>query len=237
MAGPSLSSSDQLLPSPTLSASTSSYDLVSDCSLSSTLSQSFHLVSEDSGDEIVWSISDLSISSEDDYVAHSPTQVATGISSPIVLPDTPVTAPGRSLESAPVNSTTTRSSQRKTRRVQSAPSHSSASPAVSGKQKHGKKKNVQTRPPTQAYPSPAPSPQTAKTQKPTAAPATPSPKVPHKALNGDTFGLGARSIVDDYSDKQSIISYDDGSVGLPTVYEEASTFISSYVLFNYFLSS
>ena len=232
MAGPS---SDQLLPSPTLSASTSSYDLVSDCSLSSTASQSFHLVSEDSGDEIVWSISDLSISSDDNYVAHSPTQAS---SSPIVeglQPNAPVTAPGRSLETA-LNSPVIRPSQRETRKVKSAPSHSPGSPAVSGKQEH-KKKNVQTRPPTQAYPSPAPSPQTTKVQKPTGAPATPTPKVPHKALNEDAFGLGARSIVDDYSDKQSIISYDDESVGLPTVYEEASTFISSYVLFDYFLSS
>jgi hypothetical protein len=121
--------------------------------------------------------------------------------------------------------------------VKSVSSHSPVSPAVSGKQKHGKKKSVQARPPTQAYPSPAPSPQTAKAQKPVAAPATPSPRVPPKSLNEDTSGLGARSIVDDFSDQHSIISYDHESVGLPTLYEEASTFISSYVLFNHFLSS
>lgn len=232
MAGPSLSSSDQLLLSPSLSASTSSYDLVSNCSRSSGASQSFHLVSEeDSGDEIVWSISDLSISSDDDYVAPSPTQ-ATGTSGPVGGGE-------GSLESqmTALSSTAVRPPRRETMNVKSVPSHSPASPKVSGKQKHGKKNNVQTRPPTEVYPSPAPSPQTAKAQKPAAAPATPSPRVPPKALEEDTLGLGARSIVDDYSDKQSIISYDDESVGLPTLYEEASTFISSYVLFNYFLLS
>jgi len=243
MAGPSLSSSDQLfLLSPSLSASTSSYDLVSNCSRSSTASQSFHLVSEeDSGDEIVWSISDLSISSDDDYVAPSPTQ-ATGIPSPVggegLEPNTPVTAPGRSLESqmTALSSTAIRPPRRETVKVKSVPIRSPASPKASGKQKHGKKNNGQARPPTEVYPSP---PQTAKAQKSAAAaPATPSPRVPPKALDEDTSGLGARSIVDDYSDKQSIISYEDNeSVGLPTLYEEASTFISSYVLFDYFLSS
>lgn len=235
MAGPSLSPSNQLLPSPSLSAS--SYDLVSTYSRSSTASQSFQLVSEDSDDEIVWSISDLSISSDDDYVAHSPAQVATSLSSPVVVgeglePITPMTA---SLESqmTSLSSTAIRPSRRETMEVKSVPSHSPASPTVSGKQKHGKKKNVQTRSPTQAYPSPAPSPQTAKAKKPaTAALATPSPRVPPGALDADTLGLGARSIVDDYSDKQSIVSCDDESdVGVPTLYEEASTFISSYVLF------
>jgi hypothetical protein len=242
MAGPSLSSSDQLLLSPSLSASTSSYDLVSNCSRSSTASQSFHLVSEeDSGDEIVWSISDLSIS-DDDYVAPSPTQ-ATGISGPAgggegLEPNTPMMAPGRSLASqmTTLSSTAILPPRRETTKVKSVPSHSPVSPKVSGKPKHGKKNNVQTRPPTEAYPSPAPSPQTAKAQKPAAAPATLSARVPPKALDEDTSGLGTRSIVDDYSDKQSIISYDDESVGLPTLYEEASTFISSYVLFNCFLS-
>lgn len=47
-------------------------------------------------------------------------------------------------------------------------------------------------------------------------------------------GLGLRPIVDDYSDRQSVMSYDydeASSVGgaTPTLYEEASTFISSYV--------
>lgn len=235
MAGPSLSPSAQLLPSPTLSASTSSYDIVSNCSRSST---AFQLVSEDSEDEIVWSISDLSITSDDDYVVpRLPVQVASGLPSPVVggedsQPSTSVTAPGRSLETqmTALNSTAIRSQRTKTMKVKYVPSHSPVSPAVSGKQKRGKKKPVQARPPSQAYPSPAPSPQTAKGQKPVAATsASPSPKVPPEALNEDTPRFGSRSIVDDYSDKQSIISYDDEFVGLPTLYEEASTYISSFL--------
>lgn len=43
-------------------------------------------------------------------------------------------------------------------------------------------------------------------------------------------GLGARPIVDDFSDRQSIVSYDNESVlslDSPSLYEEASNFISS----------
>ncbi|KAH9483976.1 hypothetical protein JR316_0003454 [Psilocybe cubensis] len=41
-------------------------------------------------------------------------------------------------------------------------------------------------------------------------------------------GLGARSIVDDYSDRLSVVSYDESDPS-PTLYEEASTFISSFL--------
>lgn len=44
-------------------------------------------------------------------------------------------------------------------------------------------------------------------------------------------GLGARPIVDDFSDRQSVVSYDKESVYSPTLYEEAASFISSCVTF------
>jgi hypothetical protein len=135
-------------------------------------------------------------------------------------------------------------------KAKGVPSHSPASPAISGKSKKGKKKKkkkntqarvaskVYTRPPSKGYPLTAPSPQTAKKGKSTAAPgssAAPETGVHHEDLHEDS-GLGDRPIVDDCSDRQSIISYgDEESVESPTLYEEASTFISSYgPVLNYF---
>ena len=52
-------------------------------------------------------------------------------------------------------------------------------------------------------------------------------------------GLGLRPIVDDFSDRQSVVSCDNESVYSPTLYEEAASFISSCVAFpsDYFISA
>jgi len=268
MAGPASLSSPAQLRSLTLSlASSSMYGIVSGRSRSSTASQSFHLVSDDSDDEIVWSGSGVSVSPnssecentgplDEDYVVlsrpRSSTQTATGLSTPIegesLQPNIPVLSPtGSSLESqmtALSLSVAQLSRKEKTEatKVKIAPSHSTASSAIS--EKKGKKKKtkklqariaskVYIRPPTQAYLSPALSTQTGKTRKASSVAPVPStapePRVTHEALDEDASGLGARPIVDDFSDRQSIISYGDKEfVESPTLYEEASTFISSY---------
>ncbi|KAF9533460.1 hypothetical protein CPB83DRAFT_866938 [Crepidotus variabilis] len=72
---------------------------------------------------------------------------------------------------------------------------------------------------TAAYPSPAPSPKKEKIKSP--------PNSPSKAVVKAT-GLGSRPIVDDISDRQSVVSEQDSTVS-PTLYEEASTFISRFL--------
>jgi hypothetical protein len=238
----------QLLPSPTASAT---HYMVSNSSRSSTTSQSFDLVSDDSDDEIVWSVSVGSTSPnsskcedtkfEDDYVVlsrpRSPSQAVTGLCTPVEGKSLePNIMSARSLESQMTDlslnvAQRTRKEKSRAMKVKVVQGHSVA-PAISRKGK--KKQNAQSRPsngcpPTQAYPSPSPSPQTEKNRKfklpvAPASSADPEMRVPNDASK--EAGLGARPIVDDYSDRQSIISYDE-SVESPTLYEEASTFISS----------
>lgn len=247
MAGPASLSSPAQLRSPTLSlASNSTHGIVSGRSRSSTASQSFHLVSDDSDDEIVWSGSGVSMSPnssecddtrplDEDYVVlsrpRSSTQPATGLSTPVegesLQPNIPVFAPtGGPLESqmTSLSLTVAQPSQKEeteAARVKVAPTHSTASQAISGKQRKGKKKSIQARL----------APKIRKTRKAsiTASSAASEPRVTHEGLI-EVSGLGARPIVDDCSDRQSIISYGDKEFAeTPTLYEEASTFISSFL--------
>ena len=81
--------------------------------------------------------------------------------------------------------------------------------------------------PVQAYPSPAPSPATAITKKtPSKSKSPSSGKTKRIGERPTALGLGSRPIVDDISDRLSVISQDNESVGTPTLYDEASTFIS-----------
>ena len=81
--------------------------------------------------------------------------------------------------------------------------------------------------PVQAYPSPAPSPATANTKKSRSEPKSPSSgKTKRIGERPAATGLGSRPIVDDISDRLSVISQDNESAETPTLYDEASTFIS-----------
>ena len=82
-------------------------------------------------------------------------------------------------------------------------------------------------PPVQAYPSPASSPATANTKKSRSKAKSPSSgKTKRIGERPAATGLGSRPIVDDVSDILSVISQDNESVETPTLYDEASTFIS-----------
>ncbi|KAF8968392.1 hypothetical protein BDZ97DRAFT_1916228 [Flammula alnicola] len=234
-----------------LSVSTSSsYDLVSNRSRStSTASQPLQSNPDDSDDEIVWSVSEDSPSpassrnsdeaaSDDDFVVlsrpRSPAPPLTGISTPIddgsVDVHIPVTS--KSLEDrmngldlgARRSGKPTKKKVKKVKEMQKL----AQSPTISVKQQKKKKKNA-TSPRTarNAYPSPAPSPKDPKTK--IFIPSSSSFRLSEEISIIRYTGLGARPIVDDVSDRQSVISYDNESVGSPTLYEEASTFISSFL--------
>ncbi|KDR81765.1 hypothetical protein GALMADRAFT_207176 [Galerina marginata CBS 339.88] len=239
----------QLINSPTVS-----YDMVSDHSGSSSMSQSLRLVDDDdSDDEIVWSVSEGSLSpsssesdesapSDEDYVVlsrpRSPTALVTGLSTPIDDETfglhTPVTASISLVEAMNSLSLTSsgpspKKSKKKAKKVKAA----KQAPTTPSKQQKPKtkKKAVAVRSAGNVYPSPAPSPKAAKRK--------PAPVHPIQEKGGNDWfeemsvmkftGLGERPIVDDYSDRQSIISYETESVASPTLYEEASVFISSFL--------
>ncbi|KAF8162930.1 hypothetical protein B0H34DRAFT_693471 [Crassisporium funariophilum] len=245
---PNTPTTAHLLTSPTLSTtSTSSYGVLSSRSRSST----FQVVSADSDDEIVWTVSEGSSSSEfeedapsddsDDFVVlsrpRSPAPIRTGLSTPIEQSfdaRTPVTL-SKALET----------------QMSGLSLHTDARPSnykKKGKKSSNiKKKSASTTTPTKsrktkgtpqsagnAYPSPAASPQRPAAGK--SAPAPPPSSAPDALAVAKVekyiqfTGLGARPIVDDISERQSECSGDNESlVGAPTLYEEASTFISSFL--------
>lgn len=104
----------------------------------------------------------------------------------------------------------------------------------SGRKKQGgKAKKVKSKAvdnsaaPDQPYPSPAPSPATVNTRKTSSKPKAPiSGKAKCTGKSVALVGLGSRPIVDDISDRLSVVSQDKESVGTSTLYDEASTFIS-----------
>lgn len=234
--------------SPALSAtSLSSYDLVSNRSLSdSIVSQPLHLTADDSDDEIVWSLTSDSVassadsttnhdvaSSDDEFVVlshpNSPMISQAGLSTPDEEEGyeryTPIVSTSLEEEMNALSLSTKKAIKKKARMAKDAVK-SGPSPTGSNKERKKKKNkaaaNATIQPASSAYPSPAPSPKAGK-KKRSVAPTSP---VAETSLVAYT-GLGSRAIVDDLSDRQSVISWEDESVHSPTLYEEASSFISS----------
>lgn len=237
--------------SPTISEmSISSFDMVS----SVELSQSFQKV-YDSDDEIVWSVSGGSALSGsnlsgpvDDFVIlsrpHSSLAVPdrTGLSTPVEDEVLNVISTPGAMTSSLVLDMQKLSISEKSRKIAKEVKNTSTPPATPKKQK----KRGQT---AKSYPSPAPSPvkgtslvsvpqvqptasihvapsskankkKLKKKQKATAAAATSPPT---------SAGLGSHPTVDDISDRQSPSGGDDSAAEPPTEWQEAATFISSYV--------
>ncbi|KAF8911084.1 hypothetical protein CPB84DRAFT_1763318 [Gymnopilus junonius] len=253
---PAVPSEPQAIQSPSLSTATSTSSYAMPSNLSPTNSSgSLRFTEGDSDDEIVWSVSEGSLSpgpsesdnasaSGDDYVVLSwPGSVSaavgavnSGISTPsdeeTLDAQTAATA-SLALEKATkgLSLATPESSPEKAKKEVKGEKvfqqHATAS-IKQRKRKAKKNKSIPTRPPTEAYPSPAPSPKTSKASQ-ALLPVNGTRDWFEEMSLVKLIGLGARPIVDDYSDRQSIISCDNESVG-PTLYEEASTFISRFLL-------
>ncbi|PPQ76624.1 hypothetical protein CVT26_012731 [Gymnopilus dilepis] len=116
---------------------------------------------------------------------------------------------------------------KKEKAVQQPEAVSSAGEDKKRKRKAKKKKKA-ARAAADAYPSPAPSPKALKTAQ-ALVPASGTHNWFEEMSLGKFVGLGSRPIVDDYSDRQSVISFDSESVSSPTLYEEASLFISRFL--------
>ncbi|KJA20257.1 hypothetical protein HYPSUDRAFT_68665 [Hypholoma sublateritium FD-334 SS-4] len=215
------------LTSPTLSSSFSEYDLVSNRSRSGSMVSEQLLPSnlDDSDDEIVWDISAESSASDSEFVllSHRTSAVPsqTGRSTPNAgaqSPHTPIAA--RSLEEQMEALTLVAKGTPEQDKKASAQPGAGMSPMAKQKRKKGKKSAVPAGPTASGSVSTSPAP-TSKSLK----------KAKHGKANAVVkyTGLGARPIVDDFSDQQSIVSYDNESVYSPTLYEEAASFISSFL--------
>jgi len=201
-----------------------------------------HQFSEDSDDEIVWSLSDgegvqspslasLSGSTRDEYVILSrprtPEDQIRSVRGPQT--HTPVTASDTKSLTARMGamniskeSTTPKTKKKKKKvkpPVQNGDNTPSGTPSKRQKRKKPKTKAAASNNP---YPSPASSPKIEKTRK--AAPSSRTAKAKADGGRNATTGLGTRPVVDDVSDRLSVVSHD--SAWAPTLYEEASTFIS-----------
>ncbi|PPQ81226.1 hypothetical protein CVT25_015750 [Psilocybe cyanescens] len=206
------------------------------------MARSLNLVEDDSDDEIIWGVSEESLStnsseneSEDyDYVVlnkpPSPLHPATGLSTAMEDRNLGVHTPGTIATSGPLETqmsalglTARPSSQRK--KAKKMDETARQPQPVSNKRRKAK--------PRKTDPSTDSSPKVSRegTVKTSVHPA-------HRVGETEWFeemavvnftGLGSRSIVDDYSDRQSVVSYDNESFTSPTLYEEASTFISSFL--------
>jgi hypothetical protein len=236
------------LTSPALSAtSLSSYDLVSNRSLSdSIVSQPLQLTADDSDDEIVWSLTSDSVassadsttnddaaSSDDEFVVlsylNSPMASQAGLSTPDEEEGYERYTPNVSTSLEAEMSALSLSSKKATKKkIRKAKDVVKSGPSLTASNKERKKKNKKAaanatiQPASSAYPSPAPSPKAGKKKRSV----TPTSPVAGTSLVAYT-GLGSRAVVDDLSDRQSVISCEDESVHSPTLYEEASSFISS----------
>lgn len=196
-------------------------------------------------------------SDDDDFILlsrpHSPAAPGTGISTPgaedherahseIRLAQTPVTASASNVKSLDAQmkalslseaakaakqaakerrkARKAKKARKKARKAQKAleAAQNGGVPVLTKKEKKAKK--LAAAQAANAYPSPAP-----------------SPKVAKKKVGGTSpqpakhSGLGERPIVDDVSDRLSVVSGDNESIVGPTLYEEAATFISSYVIY------
>ncbi|KAF9476344.1 hypothetical protein BDN70DRAFT_179937 [Pholiota conissans] len=240
------------LTSPTLSAaSLSSYDVLSDRSRAgSIVFQPLHLASDDSDDEIVWcrtsdgiisstpsNDADDSVDSDDEFVVLSRPDSSlvsqAGLSTPdegesCYEPYTPIVTKSLEDHMNRLNLSPKKSTKKKAKKMKTVAAKSGTSPSSSTKEKKAKKKKNATSAAaselaSNAYPSPAPSPKANK-QKKVVIPASP---VVDTSVTIHT-GLGSRAIVDDLSDRQSVISCNESETS-PTLYEEASTFISSFL--------
>jgi hypothetical protein len=237
------------LTSPALSAtSLSSYDLVSNRSLSdSIVSQPLHLTADDSDDEIVWSLTSDSIassadsttnddaaSSDDEFVVLSQPNSSMASQAGLSTPDeeegyeryTPIVSTSLEEELNALSLSAKKATKKKVRKakdvVKSGPSLTASNKERKKKKKNKAATNATIQLASSAYPSPAPSPKAGKKKRS----ATPTSPVVETSLVAYT-GLGSRAIVDDLSDRHSVISCEDESVHSPTLYEEASSFISS----------
>ncbi|PPR04946.1 hypothetical protein CVT24_010403 [Panaeolus cyanescens] len=226
------------LQSPTLSAaSASSYDFLSDTTLSSTALRSSVYFS-DSEEEIVYSVSNNADLSDDDAsqpasVDHdfviistppSPEPLPTsGLSTPVEdissddqRPSTSLTL-GVAANALAAQRTTTKKKpkKKKSKKAKPAASTSLQAPTVKG---NGTKK---TAPHSQS--------DSEKSVMKRAKPARKTTPVPSASTTNEMVtGLGSRPIVDDLSDRLSVISDDNESVA-PTKYEEAAHFISLFL--------
>lgn len=239
---------DTRLPnSPALSTTTSasSYIMASTHSPFPMTARSSNPVADDSDDEIVWGVSDESLSnnssendSDDfDYVvlnkpplSEHPVDLAAtteerdlGVhASDSTAASVPLETQMNALKLAPRSSSHKKKTKKKEKKDETDQSASNAPNKT--RRRKGK--------PRKAGPSSESSPKAPKESKVKTS-AHPAHRVgetewfEEMAVTNFT-GLGARSIVDDYSDRQSVVSYDESDPS-PTLYEEASTFISSCV--------
>ncbi|KAF5387109.1 hypothetical protein D9615_001861 [Tricholomella constricta] len=242
--------SPNLIASPTLSAisSASSFVVLSDSDQSRRA-----IFSDDSEDEIVYSVSEESFlsssgsstgdpASDDDFVVLSPPRsphnaLVTGLSTPNgddghranTLSLGSLTA---DLATLAVKDSASASSNKHRKRKGKL----SKSPVVAGAGAGAtrKSKNSYTRPSAEeaaaSYPSPGPSP--ARPKRTSSAAPTPPPqkavvKVVLKKNKKKATGLGARSVVDDASERFS--EYGESENGSPSIYDEAVGYITSFL--------
>ncbi|KAJ3504016.1 hypothetical protein NLJ89_g8162 [Agrocybe chaxingu] len=246
----SATSQSHAITSPALStASVSSYDMLSSSFVSNT---SRITADTDSDDEIVWSVSEGSQSpgsseyedateSDGDFVLltrpPSPVPLFTGLSTPVEDRDTKVDrslAP-KSLEDKMAKlSLSPKPTPRTSKKSKKTKLSADGQKSVPSKKKEKKKKK--TRAVANPYPSPAASPKVLKSKKSLAVASTPNPAsiASLKATQREEtavvkhLGLGERPIVDDVSDCHSVVSCDESVTG-PSLYEEAASFISSFL--------
>ncbi|CAA7265418.1 unnamed protein product [Cyclocybe aegerita] len=244
-------SQSHVITSPALStASVSSYDMLSSSFLSNT---SRITADTDSDDEIVWSVSEGSQSpgsseyedateSDGDFVLltrpPSPIPLFTGLSTPVEDRDAKADrspAP-KSLEDKMAKlSLSGKPSPRTPKKSKKSKLTADGQKSVPSKKKE-KKKKQKTRAVVNPYPSPAASPKVLKSKKSLAITPSPNP-APITSLKVTQIeetavvkhlGLGERPIVDDVSDCHSVVSCDESVAG-PSLYEEAASFISSFL--------
>lgn len=193
-----------------------------------------HKVSDDSDDEIVWCLSDgetsVSDSTPAEYVILSrprtPEDQLRSVRGPQT--HTPVTASETVSLSAKMGAmniskaSTTPKKKKKKKKVepvvvQDGDSTPPGTPSKRQRRKKAKgKAATAVAPVSNPYPSPASSPKIGKTRKATG--------VKIDSVRNATTGLGTQPVVDDVPDRLSAVSHE--SAWAPTLYDEASTFIS-----------
>ena len=196
-----------------------------------------HRVSDDSDDEIVWCLSDgetsVSGSTPVEYVILSrprtPEDQLRSVRGPQT--HTPVTASETLSLSAKMGAmniskeSTTPNKKKKKKKVKPVVVRDGNNTPPDTPSKKQRRKKAKNKPATAVatpiipYPSPASSPKIKKTRKP-----APSSQAAEAKADGTRTGLEGRSVVNDIPDRLSVVSHE--SAWAPTLYDEASTFIS-----------
>jgi len=229
---------DDPISSPTSSSMTSSFVVLSNRHHSSSSFTQQTMPSDDSDDEIVYSVSEgLSPSSpsDDDFVVLSrPRAISqSGLSTPSAANDAPtanteqlardftklIVSDSGSQDGGQKSQTTDLAAPKNRRKGKAARKASAAKVAA------------------ESYPSPAPSPArpmppSSVTQQVKIAAQLKSGKKKKKKAKkapASPHGFTTRSVVDDVSERLSVTGETESAVGAPSVYEEAVGFITSYV--------